>query len=341
VANCVTLARVYQVAGRWRAHSLLLSAGLLISAGFTYFAIRGVDFGLVREALAGSNYWWLAPALGALALGVAVRALRWQLLFRRETRPPYLAVANALLVGLFFNSILPARAGEAARVVVLNQQQGTSRVEAVATVVLERALDILCLLLLLFAIAPVLPSVSWLQSAVAVAVGLAASLVVVAWVLARWGDRPLRVALRPLVRLRLVGGGRAERAAANFARGLAGLREWRLLAAGLVLTTLSWVLLGLSMWCVLIAFDLGLSPVAGLFVAIAVNIGMILPSSPAAVGVFEASVLVALSAYGVSKEQALSYALVVHVLNFVPFIIVGALVLQAHAIALRRGQPST
>jgi glycosyltransferase 2 family protein len=331
---------VHQVAGRWGAHWLLLFAGLFISAGFTYFAVRGVDFGLVRDALAESNYWWLAPALGALALGIAVRALRWQLLFRRETRPPFQAVANALLVGLFFNSILPARAGEAARIVVLNQQQRTSRVEAVATVMLERALDILCLLLLLFAIVPLLPSVSWLQSAAAVAVGLAACLVLVAWALARWGDRPLRTALRPLVRLRLVGSGRAERAAANFAQGLAGLREWRLLAAGLVLTTLSWLLLGLSMWFVLIAFDLGLSPVAGLFVAIAVNIGMILPSSPAAVGVFEAAVLVALTAYGVPKEQALSYALVVHMLNFAPFIVVGALVLQAHAAALRRGQPS-
>ena len=130
---------MHQVTGRWSAHSLLLWAGLLISAGFTYFAIRGVDFSLVGDVLARSNYWWLMPAFGALALGIALRALRWQLLFRRETRPPFHAVANALLVGLFFNSILPARVGEAARIVMLNQQQGTSRVEAVATVVLERA----------------------------------------------------------------------------------------------------------------------------------------------------------------------------------------------------------
>ena len=110
---------------------------------------------------------------------------------------------------------------------------------------------------------------------------------------------------------------------------------------GLLLTTISWLCLGLSMWFVLRAFDLGLSPVAGLLIAIAVNIAMILPSSPAAVGVFEASVLVALSAYGVPKEQALSYALVAHVVNFVPFIVVGALVLHAHTSAVRRAAAST
>ncbi len=332
---------MHQVPGRRRARSLLLWAGLLVSAGFTYLAVRGVDFAVVRDALATSNYWWLVPALGALALGVAVRALRWQRLFRRETRPPYPAVANAVLVGLLFNNILPVRAGEAARIVVLNQQQRTSRVEAVGTVVLERALDVLCLLLLLFTISPWLPSVSWLRPAAALAVALASGLVLVAWALARWGDRPLRAALRPLARLRFVGEARAERAGANLALGLVALRDWRLLVTGLVLTTLSWLCLGLSLWFVLRAFDLGLSPVAGLLVAIAVNIGMILPSSPAAVGVFEASVLVALSAYDVPKEQALSYALVAHVVNFVPFIVVGALVLHAHTAALRRAAAST
>ena len=267
--------------------------------------------------------------------------LRWRLLFRRETRPPFQAVASALLVGLFFNNILPARAGEAARIVVLNQQRRTSRVEAAGTVVLERALDVLCLLLLLFAIVPWLPPVSWLWPAVALAVGLAACLAITAVVLARWGDQPLRAAVRPFARLRFVGEGGAERAGANLAQGLAALRDWRMLATGLVLTMFSWLCLGLSMWFVLRAFDLGLSPVAGLLVAIAVNIGMILPSSPAAVGVFEASVLVALSAYGVPKEQALSYALVAHMLNFVPFITVGALVLHAHAAALRRAEAAT
>ena len=117
--------------------------------------------------------------------------------------------------------------------------------------------------------------------------------------------------------------------------------DWRLLLGGLALTTLSWLYLGLSMWFVLEVFDLGLSPLAGVLVAIAVNIGMILPSSPAAVGVFEAAVLVALDAYGVPKEQALSFALVAHALNVVPFLVAGPLVLHAHAVSLGRANPGT
>ncbi|HWL34384.1 MAG TPA: lysylphosphatidylglycerol synthase transmembrane domain-containing protein [Gaiellaceae bacterium] len=320
---------------------MLLWVGLLVSALLTYVAIRGVDFGLLRQALAESNYWWLLPALAMLAIGVTVRALRWRFLFRRETRPPFRAALSALLVGLLFNNILPARAGEAARVVVLNQRQGTSRVEAVGTLVLERALDVLCLLLLLFAIVPWLPPVSWLGPALVIAIAITVVLASAAWMLGRWGARPLQAATRPLAALGLVGRSRAEAAGANLAQGLVALRDWRLLTTGIALTTLSWLCLGLSMWFVLRAFALGLSPVAGLLVAIAVNFGMILPSSPAAVGVFEAAVLVALSAYGVPKEQALGVAVVAHVLNFAPFIIAGSLVLHAHAVALRRPEAAT
>jgi uncharacterized membrane protein YbhN (UPF0104 family) len=55
---------------------------------------------------------------------------------------------------------------------------------------------------------------------------------------------------------------------------------------------------------------------------------MILPSPPAAVGVFEGAALIALNAYGVPHSVALSYALVLHAVNFVPFILAGVWLLQ-------------
>ncbi len=51
---------------------------------------------------------------------------------------------------------------------------------------------------------------------------------------------------------------------------------------------------------------------------------MILPSPPAAVGVFEGAALIALKAYGVPYSSALPYALVLHLVNFVPFVVARA-----------------
>ena len=62
-----------------------------------------------------------------------------------------------MLIGLLFNAILPARAGEAARVLALWREARVSRVESLATAIAERVYDIFALLVLLFVAAPFLP----------------------------------------------------------------------------------------------------------------------------------------------------------------------------------------
>ena len=44
--------------------------GLLISAGFLFYAFRGQDYGAIVDALRGVNYWLLLPALILYTLGV-------------------------------------------------------------------------------------------------------------------------------------------------------------------------------------------------------------------------------------------------------------------------------
>jgi uncharacterized protein (TIRG00374 family) len=307
--------------------ALLVCAGLAVSAVFTYLAVRGVRLGELWHALRRSDYAWVVPALAALAAGNALRGLRWQFLFAPETRPPFRPVLAAMLVGQFFNNVLPARAGEAARVVYLNQQARTSRAETVGTVVAERAYDVLSVLLILFVILPWLPSVSWLRAAAILAVALFASMAAAFVVLKVFHERPARWLARRLGWLPFVDVERAERAAENLVHGLAALRRPRLVAAAFCWTLASWLTLGVSSWFVMRGFNLGLSPIAGMLVTVAIALGMILPSSPAAVGVFEAAVLVGLNAYSVPKAEALSYALVLHALNFFPYIVAGIVVL--------------
>ena len=66
---------------------------------------------------------------------------------------------------------------------------------------------------------------------------------------------------------------------------------------------------------------------AALLVLVATNLVLVLPSSPAGLGAFEAAVVLSLAAYGVDRELALSYALGLHALNALPFIPIGVLAL--------------
>jgi uncharacterized membrane protein YbhN (UPF0104 family) len=174
------------------------------------------------------------------------------------------------------------------------------------------------------------------HAAAILAVVVVAGTVVATVVLILFGERPLRFVLRPLARLPLISVERTEAAAASLVRGAASLHHPLSALVALVLTAVSWFLLGLSAWVLTLGFDLSVPPLAGVLVIMAIALSMILPSSPAAVGVFEAATLVALKAYGVPKSGALSYALVLHAVNFVPYVVAGAVVLQGHALSLRR-----
>jgi glycosyltransferase 2 family protein len=308
----------------------LVWVGIAVTLFFTYLSVRNAHLEDVREALRDANMLWLVPAFVVLAVAVLLRAVRWRSLYTPSSRPPLGSVTCALLVGYFFNNVLPLRAGEAARIVALHSYSGTSRVESVGTSALERVYDVLVLLLLLFVLLPWLPDVRWLDAAAVFAALVAGIVVVSALVLARWGARPVHFALRPLHRLPRLHAERVEAGAENLAQGLVGLRHPTVALPAVFWTALSWIVVGLSAWLVMRGFDLGvsLSPVAGIFVVITINLALILPSSPAAVGVFEAATILALDAYGVSESAALSYALVLHALNFLPFVAVGAVLVR-------------
>lgn len=292
----------------------------LVALGFTlffgYIAVRGAHPEEVRESLRDANAWWLVPSFIVLVAANAVRAVRWQQLFGAETRPPLGPVTSAMLIGLAVNMLLPLRAGEAARIVALRRTAGVSRVESLGTVALERVLDVFCLLLLLFAALPWLPEINWLRPAAVLAFALAAVLIALAIV----GERPFHALARRWERL--------EHLWHNAARGLVGLRRPRIAAAGFLLTSLSWILVAFSFWLAMLAFDLDLPPVAGLLVLAAVGLSLILPAAPAALGVFEAAVVLALEVYDVPRSEALSYAFVLHALNLFPYLIAGAIAVR-------------
>jgi uncharacterized protein (TIRG00374 family) len=319
------------VSSRRGVRPLLLAAGLAVTVGCTYLAVRGVKLADALDALRASNLLWLAPTSVVLALALWLRVLRWWVLFDPATRPPLRAVGHAAFVGYFFNNILPARAGEAARVFALYGKARTPRAEAVGTVVIERVFDLLALLFLLFASYPLLPEISWLRAAALFGLGVVTVLVAIIVVLVRYDDRAVRWLLSPLHRLP-VAREHVEPAVINATRGLVALREPRVALRGMALTLASWVMLALSFWILMAGFDLRLPVVAGMLVVIAINLSLVLPSSPAALGVFEAATVVALRAFDVPQAEALSYALVLHLLNFVPFLVIGAVLLGPGAL---------
>ncbi len=164
--------------------AVAFAATILLAAVFTYLAVRGVNWHKAWLALERCVAWWLVPAMAAFFVQIFLRSMRWRSLFSPDHRPPRRPVVAATLIGYLFNNIMPARAGEAARVVALNQRTATPAAEIVGTALVERVFDGLSILIIFFCASPWLPHETWFGTAEIFAGAAAAGLIVVIWVLA-------------------------------------------------------------------------------------------------------------------------------------------------------------
>jgi uncharacterized membrane protein YbhN (UPF0104 family) len=133
--------------------------------------------------------------------------------------------------------------------------------------------------------------------------------------------------VRLVRRLPVIGGARGERTLGSLRAGMDSLRDRRALAIVLAWSLASWIALSVSNWFVLSMFDTGAPWHAAVISVLATNLAMVVPSSAASIGVFEVAARASLTLYGVPAALALSFALVLHAVNVVPTLPIGAIAL--------------
>ena len=109
----------------------------------------------------------------------------------------------------------------------------------------------------------------------------------------------------------------------RFSEGLSVLRTPGHFIAVFWWTLLHWLLQPLAFWFGFKAIGIDVSFWATLFVQGVIVVGVALPSAPGFVGVFETAAKLALGVYGISQEQAVAWAVVFHVVSFIPITLIG------------------
>ena len=124
--------------------------GVLVSALAIWWAMRGVEWGLVWPALHAAD-WALLGLVFLLApvINVGVRAVRWRILLRPVARLSVGSCASATAVGLMANNVLPFRAGELVRVFAATRLSGARFSATISSVAVERIFDGLTVVALL------------------------------------------------------------------------------------------------------------------------------------------------------------------------------------------------
>ena len=309
---------------RTRSKRFAAASGLVISGFFLYLAFRDLNLDQFWSTLQSVNILLLLIAVPTYFVALVIIALRWQFLLRAVRLIPLVSLAQLVTICYMGNGVYPLRAGEALRIYLLRRRHHVPLASVTTTVLVERAFDGLVMLAFI--------SISLLfididspevDAVIAIASPLFVSAVIVFFVLAARPDLfrfSLRLMRRVLPRrLETVVGQLGEDAIT----GLAGLRNPAHLAGAVLSSFVTWAIEASVYWIVMFAFSLEHNYAVALLVIGVVNLAGVISASPGQIGVYEFVVSSILVALGTPLALAASYAVVIHLVIWVPTTAVG------------------
>lgn len=306
--------------------------GLGVSVFLLWWIFRGEDPVAIARDIRSANPWLLLAATFIVTMTYPIRALRWKVLLE-PVQPgiPFRPRFASVCIGFMANNLLPARVGEFARAYALSRVSPATASGAFATLVVERFLDavVVLLLMLLVLASPDFPrhaatggdtlGIALRAGAVGVGVLIAGLMVLMIW------PRPV-AALVARVGARLPGdmGRLLVDAVDAFFDGLGVLQSPRLLIKAVLWTAFLWLFNSLGFLVAFRAFGIHEGFIAAIFVQSVVGLFVAIPSAPGFFGTWHLAARVGLSdVYGVPVNHALSYAVGFHLAGFFPITFMG------------------
>ena len=353
IALCLVDATARRRASIWyndpvKKRALQIAVTVLLSALALVIALRGINLNDVGNALARVDWIWAAATLVLILVTLVIRSLRWRILLGRAL--PLGDIFGLINIGYLISGVLPGRVGDPARAVAASlrarnrpNHEPISAIVALSTVVVERVLDMLLIVLVLLASLPLVPglrdyvskgqiSSSLSINTVLALSGVASFGILLAFVLiAVFPDTTERVASRVLLQLHITNTERWLKPLRSILNGLGALRSPRDgLALGLSSLAL-WATTAAYFHTMLWACRAFIPEPSWLMSVVAMwasAFGMIFPAT-GGIGSFHFAVREALYwGFGIAPDLGFSYAVLVHALPYITGIVLGALALM-------------
>jgi len=314
---------------RWNGKAVV---GILLSVILLWWTLRGEDPAAILREIGQADPWLFLLAVIVATLGLVPRAIRWGILLRPVADDiPFRSRFAATSIGFAANNLLPARVGEFARAFSLGRLSRVPTAAAFGSLVIERVLDALVVVALLFAVMamPGFPSIAHtgidLQSAaivMVVAMGMvglvlfslvaapARSSVVIGWFARRLLPPSFR---RPVLD-----------ALQSFLDGIAVLRDPRLFLISVAWAIGQWLFLAVSFWLAFRAFGIHEAGfAAAIFLQSLIALAVALPSAPGFFGPYQAAAKLGLGLWAVPSEKVAAFAIGFHIGGFIPVTLIG------------------
>ena len=307
-----------------RPHAIYWVISLSLAAVLLWYSLQGIEWARVWQIVKSARAGGVGLAMALMSSTLFLRAYRWRVLLQAEGNISIADAFWATSAGYLGNSVLPARAGEVVRTVMISRKSGMTKTFVLTTALSERVVDAIALITISASVLLVLPEKpGWLADAAKpfAVLGLCgvAAIAFVPIFESFWfrllAKLPVPHRLREM----------AEHALRHGLQGIRSFHDPRRLVRFLGLTAVIWFLDGVT--TVVTANSIGLTislPVAFLLIA-GLGLGSAVPSTPGYVGVYQFVAVSILTPFGLSKTDAIAYILLYQAMNYVMVLFWGGL----------------
>ena len=126
-----------------------LFVATLISTICLYFAFYKVNLNSLLNTLKSANYLLVLGCISLFVLSMIIRSFRWRMILSSNYTISLRFLFESIMIGYFINSILPFRLGEFGRAYALSMKSPIGTFEAFGSIILERLIEVICLLFIL------------------------------------------------------------------------------------------------------------------------------------------------------------------------------------------------
>lgn len=328
--------------------TIKLSLGIIVSVVCVWFSMHDVKISEVWGALRQANYLGFFAVMGLTLFGFWVRAVRWRSLIAAPRHLSTDSLFSATMIGFMANNILPFRLGEFVRPWALARREQLSKTTLLATVVVERAVDMLTLLGIL-GIALLVHPISADTKAgqmtragagvlVITCVALTAFVIALEWsprlahAVINWFTRPLPEKIRR----------RASAMLEHFFEGLGLFRDLPRLAWVFLLSFVMFLTFALGLSVCMWSLGIDVPWYGGLVMLVITAIGIMVPAAPGYIGTLNLACVAGLALFSVGPELAVPFSWFYWASQWIPVTGVGFFYLQREGLSLRSlGQAET
>ncbi|KAF0814768.1 hypothetical protein IGB42_00823 [Andreprevotia sp. IGB-42] len=310
-----------------------LIVGAALAVVFCWLIARNLEWGSLYQTLAAARSGWIGMALLAFAVGYACRISRWHAMLRHDApQLTRMACAGPFLASFAANNVLPFRAGDVMRAFAFNRRLGTTSGTVLATLFVERLLDLLMVIVMLGGALLAFQLNAATFARFGAGFLFAAALVILTVLLfpqsfaplVRWGIKSIS-RFAPAIGARLLQ--EADKGLGTLAQLARGTTMLKLLGWSLA----AWLAEGGLFYCAALALPAIVTPALAWLALPVGTLATLIPSTPGYVGTFDFPVRLAMTALHTnSVAAATAFALLVHALLWLPPTILGGLYLITH-----------